>query len=107
VDRVGKTKPQLRSLGFFVKQDEAVAKLLKSKGVQPLAVELDAVPAAIQGYQTTVAELEQQTGLSFGALADADVDVYARKRATRLAPMAFDAVDTYRRLRRPSDLITE
>lgn len=103
---VGKSKPKPRSLAFFVKQDEAVAKLLKTKGVQPLAVELDKVPAAIQGYQTTLVELEGQTGLSFGALADPEVDVYARKRATRLAPLAFDAVDAYRRLRRPSDLIT-
>ena len=104
---VGKSRPQLRSLGFFVKQDEAVAKLLKSKTVQPLAVELDAVPAAIQGYQTTVEELESKTGLSFGALADKTVDVYARKRSTRLAPLAFDTVDVYRRLRKPADLITE
>lgn len=104
---VGKARPLLRSLGFFVKQDEAVAKLLKAKSVQPLAVELGKVPVAIQGYQTTVEELQKQTGLSFGALAGKDVDVYARKRSTRLAPLAFDAVDVYRRLRKPSDLITE
>ena len=29
-------------------------------------------------------------GVSFGALADKTVDVYARKRSTRLAPLAFD-----------------
>lgn len=103
---VGKAKPQLRSLAFFIKQDEAVAKLLKTKGVEPLAVDLEKVPAAIQGYQTTVAELQVKTGLSFGALADKAVDVYARKRSTRLAPLAFDTVDIYRRLRKPSDLIT-
>ena len=40
-------------------------------------------------------------------LADKTVDVYARKRSTRLAPLAFDTVDVYRRLRKPADLITE
>lgn len=104
---VGKTRPKLKSLAFFVKQDEAVAKLIKAKGVQPLAVDLGTVPDAIQGYQTTVAELAEKTGLSFGDLAKEEVDVYASKRAKRLAPLAFNAIDTYRRLRRPSDLITE
>jgi len=104
---VGKTRPKLRSLAFLVKQDEAVAKLIKAKGVQPLSVDLGTVPEAIQGYQTTVAELAKQTGLSFGDLAKDDVDVYASKRANRLAPLAFNAIDTYRRLRRPFDLITE
>lgn len=103
---VGKSEPQLRSLAFFVKQDEAVARLVQAKGVEPLAVEFGKVPAAIQGYQTTVAELQKKTGVSFGSLADVSVDVYARRRTTRLAPLAFDAVDTYRRLRKPSDLIT-
>lgn len=104
---VGKRKRQLRSLAFFVKQDEAVAELIKAKGVQPLAVPLEPVPLAIQGYQTTVAEIADKTGLSFGALADLDVDVYARKRAQRLAPLAFETVDVYRRLRKPADLFTE
>jgi endonuclease G len=103
---VDTTQAGLRSLAFFVKQDEAVANLLKAKDVQPLAVALDDVPQAIQGYQTTVAELAGQTGMSFGALANPTVDVYARKRAARLAPLAFDVVDVYRRLRRPSDLLT-
>lgn len=104
---VGAAQRELRSLAFFVKQDEAVAQLIKAKGVQPLAVDLGDVPASIQGYQTTVAELQQTTGLSFGDLARQEVDVYARKRMTRLAPLTFNAIDTYRRLRRPSDLITE
>lgn len=104
---VGKRKPQLRSLAFFVKQDEAVAKLLKTKGVEPLAVDFEDVPVPIQGYQTTVKELQSKVGMSFGALADPGVDVYARKRETRLAPLAFDAIDVYRRLRKPSDLITQ
>lgn len=103
---VGKSKPKLRSLAFFIKQDEAVAELIKAKGVQPLSVDLGTVPEPIQGYQTTVAELEAKTGLTFGKLAGEDVDVYAAKRATRLSPLTFNAVDTYRRLRRPSDLIT-
>ena len=102
----------LRSLGFFVKQDEAVAALLKKKGVltrdiAPLAVDLDDVPTKIQGYQITVAELQERTKLSFGRLAHADVDVYAGRRKQRLAPLAFDSVDVYRRLRSVQDLITE
>ena len=104
---VGKSKPSLRSLAFLVKQDEAVAKLLKKKGVQPLAVDLADVPTSIQGYQTTVAELQSKTGIGFGALAKQDVDVYAQKRKTRLAPLAFNEIDKYRRLKQPSDLITK
>ena len=81
---VGKSKPSLRSLAFVVKQDEAVAKLLKLKGVQPLAVDLADVPSAIQGYQTTVAALEKMTGIAFGGLSKPSVDVYAAKRKTCL-----------------------
>jgi endonuclease G len=108
---VGRTRT-LRSLGFFVKQDEAVAALLRKRGalkrdIAPLAVDLDDVPTKIQGYQMTVAELETRTQLSFGRLARADVDVYAAKRKQRLAPLAFDSVDIYRRLRSVRDLITE
>lgn len=95
----------LRSLAFFVKQDEAVAKLLNVT-VQPLAVKMEDTPTAIQGYQTTVAELQTKTGIGFGPLASAKVDVWARARANRLSPLAFDNVDTYRRLRRASDLLT-
>lgn len=103
----GKGESELRSLAFFVKQDEAVAKLINAPGIGPLSVEFEKVPAAIQGYQTTVAELQKKTGLSFGALANDDIDVYARKRAARLAPLAFHAVDVFQRLRKPSDLITQ
>lgn len=104
---VGKRNPQLRSLGFFVKQDEAVAQLLRRRSVQPLAVDLGDVPDHIQGYQVTVEELARKTQISFGQLARKSVDVYAMKRAKRLSPLAFDDVDVYRRLRKPSDLITE
>lgn len=102
-----KGKEELRSLAFIVKQDEGVAALIQAKGVQPLAVQMGNVPSEIQGYQTTVAELEAKTDLSFGALARQEVDVYARARSKRLAPLAFNAIDVYRRLRRPADLITE
>lgn len=99
-------KPALRSLAFLVKQDEAVAALLKKRGVRPLAVDFDDVPEHIQGYQTTVAELQRLTQCRFGELASPEVDVYARARAKRLAPQVFNAIDTYRRLGRPADLIT-
>lgn len=99
-------KPALRSLAFLVKQDEAVAALLKKRGVRPLAVDFDDVPERIQGYQTTVAELQRLTQCRFGELASPDVDVYARAREKRLAPQVFNAIDTYRRLGRPADLIT-
>jgi endonuclease G len=99
-------QPALRSLAFLVKQDEAVAALLKKRGVQPLAVDFGDVPERIQGYQTTVAELQRLTQCQFGELASPEVDVYARRRRTRLAPQVFNTIDTYRRLGRPGDLIT-
>ncbi len=104
-------QPVLRSLAFLVKQDEAVAALLKKRGVQPLAVpplavHFDDLPESIQGYQVTVAELQRLTQCRFGELASPEVDVYARKRSTRLAPQVFNTIDTYRRLGRPTDLIT-
>lgn len=100
-------QPALRSLAFLVKQDEAVAALLKKRGVTPQARDFEEVPQPIQGYQTTVAELSRLTHCGFGDLARADVDVYARRRPTRLAPLVFDTIGTYRALASPADLFTQ
>ncbi|MCR5885378.1 DNA/RNA non-specific endonuclease [Rhizobacter sp. J219] len=100
-------EPALRSLAFLVKQDEAVAALLRKRGVTPQARDFDEVPQSIQGYQTTVAELSRLTHCGFGDLARADVDVYARRRPTRLAPLVFDTIGTYRALASPADLFTQ
>jgi endonuclease G len=98
----------LRSLAFLVKQDDAVAALLKKRGTKkPQARGFDEVPQPIQGYQTTVAELSRLVQCSFGDLARADIDVYARRRTARLAPLVFNTIDTYRPLGSPADLFTQ
>jgi endonuclease G len=99
--------PALRSLAFLVKQNDAVAALLKKRGaVKPQATDFDDVPAAIEGYQTTVAELQKLTAFRFGDLALAEVDVYARQSRVQPAPQGARPMDTYRRLAEPADLIT-
>lgn len=100
-------RPALRSLAFLVRQDEAVAALIRKRGTKPQATTFDDVPGPIQGYQTTVAELSRLTQFGFGDLARSDVDVYARRRTTRIAPQVFDTIDAYRALGGPADLFTQ
>ena len=98
--------PALRSLAFLVKQDEAVADLIRKRGLRPHAKGFDDVPHAIQAYQTTVAELAQLVRCGFGDLERDDIDVLARQRAAARPARAQPPLDLYRPLRDPTELLT-
>lgn len=93
----------LRSLGFVVRQDDLVLKLVKKRGVRALG--MASPPSNIHRYQTTVEELERLTGLTFGRLANTDVDAYARRRPARAALRAVTAATLYRPVQKLSDLV--
>jgi len=95
----------LRSLGFIVRQDAEVRAAVKAAKAA-LALDFPDTPKKVQGYQVLVTKIEELTGLRFGRLADAAVDVYARASAG--APLALARREVgpgIRVLRRVGELI--
>lgn len=113
--RVPGLKVGLRSLGFLVRQDAevwaAVAAAAGPAGVPhaPRPVRgFDDTPTRVQGYQVPVKKIEELTGLRFGRVAAASVDVLARRRAGGMRSLATGQIASETRsLRRIADLVVE
>jgi endonuclease G len=73
----------LRSLGFVVRQDAEVWAAVEAVGAPPRARGFEDTPTKVQGYQVRVAKVQELTGLRFGRLTAATVDVLARQQAGR------------------------
>lgn len=96
----------LRSLAFVVRQDDAVAALIRKARIEPRAVDFDEVPKQIQGYQMSVEALERLVQLRFGELARPEVDVFARGRTRRQATRPTVEEPEVQPLESVADLIT-
>ena len=96
----------LRALGFIVRQDAEVRAAVQGAREVPRAPGFEDTPTKVQGYQVRVAKIQELTGLRFGRLAAATVDVMARQQAGR--PRARgELVPEMRVLRGIGDLVVE
>jgi endonuclease G len=98
----------LRSLGFVVRQDPEVRAAVAGTRAVPRALAFEDTPIKVQGYQVRVTKIEQLTGLRFGRLATAAVDVFARTQAGRTRSLGRGEVGADQRvLRGIGDLVVE
>jgi len=98
----------LRSLGFIVRQDPEVRAAVQGARAVPRALAFEDTPIKVQGYQVRVTKIEALTGLRFGRLSTATVDVFARPQAGRTRSVARGEVGADQRvLRGIGDLVVE
>jgi endonuclease G len=96
----------LRSLAFLVKQDDLILPLVR--GVRRAALgDFTEMSPRVRTWQTSVAELENLTGLQFGRLASPSTDVYraAAGRRGQRRQHALAGLQTYRPILRLDDLV--
>lgn len=113
--RVPGLKVGLRSLGFVVRQDAevwaAVAAAAGPAGAPhaPRPVRgFEDTPTRVQGYQVPVKKIQELTGLRFGRVSGASVDVLARRPAGGMRSLATGkAASGVRSLRSVADLVLE
>jgi endonuclease G len=98
----------LRSLGFIVRQDAEVWAAVQGARAAPRARGFEDTPTKVQGYQVRVTKIQELTGLRFGRLSTATVDVFARPKAGGTRAVARgDAGSDLRMLRGIGDLVVE